>query len=1028
MRAGSSCAAPQTLSAEAASVLKHSLTLARRRDHAQVTPLHVAATLLSSRASSLMRACLKSQPPPHHQFAHHPLQCRALELCFNVALNRLPATPSPLLSAQPSLSNALVAALKRAQAHQRRGCIEQQHHHQQQPLIAIKVELEQLILSILDDPSVSRVMREAGFSSAAVKTNLEDSSINSVFQRYNTSGGIYSTPNSPPPETQHNNNHIGNTGAAFWQSRLLSCASEQNPFLFSPQRKPSTDFSSLDEDVKAVMEVLLRNKTRKNTVIVGDFLSVAENVVAEIMGRVERGDVPEELKSAHFIKFQFSAVALRFMKREEVEMNIVDLTRKVECFASSGGGRGGVIIYTGDLKWTVEIDSSDDEREDGYRPVDHLVAEMGKLLSWYNNNNNNNSNNGSNTVRVWLMAAANYQTYVKCQMKQPPLDVHWALQAVSVSSGGLGLSLNATSSVQDSRFNFVKNPSQDSDRKGEMFVGEEDREVLACCPECKSNYEEEASFKSMQHKSFSLHSINSDTENGSSHLPSWLKPHPIETLVKDDLVLLKRKYNKLCHSLHRGTSHNAYDPNTVITNRSYLGRDYSYPSSYSGWPKKNSIFSDPETISFANDYPAVRTNQTASSLPRFRRQQSCHIDFSFSNVSSRCQPVEPNLDALKGLDDKEVRITLALGNLTYNDDHALDDGGDDDDDDNNNANLVKFFQENIPWQSEKIPSILEAVLDRSESNDRDKIILLKGNDVVGKRRFAVGMAKFVFGSSELLFCTNMRKNVCGRESVERALRDHEKLVVLVEDAGYAGPDFVDFLGEGFGEVSGHAVFILTMDDEEENCYNKSKENDETVIRMELLIGREPEKFDDLLDHKRKADWDPPTIKSKSHKNNETVHVSSNDLDLNIKVDDDDDEEEEEEEEAKANKPSTLRFLEKIKNCYVFNRDSDREARARGMFLSKLKGSFEEVSGSRHSFSVEEKVLEEVLRGSGLYLNSLFEQWLKEVFETSLRRLDSGERERVRIRLCLEGKREGCPEEDGFMGTCLPKSILVSFTG
>ncbi|KAL6507836.1 hypothetical protein OROGR_024031 [Orobanche gracilis] len=1012
MRAGSACAAPQTLSAEAVSVLKHSLTLARRRGHAQVTPLHVAATLLSSRASSLRRACLKSQTPPHHQFSHHPLQCRALELCFNVALNRLPATPGPLLSSQPSLSNALVAALKRAQAHQRRGCIEQQHHQQQQPLIAIKVELEQLILSILDDPSVSRVMREAGFSSAAVKTNLEDSSINSVFQCYNTSGGIYSTPNSPPPETQHNNNHVGNTGAAFWQSRLLSCASEQNPFLFSPQKKPSTDFSSLDEDVKAVMEVL-RNKTRKNTVIVGEFLSVAENVVAEIMGRVERGDVPEELKSAHFIKFQLSTAALRFMKREEVEMNIRDLRRKVEYFASSCGGGGGVIIYAGDLKWTVEIDPSDDEREDGYRPVDHLVAEMGKLLSWYNNNNNNN-NIGSNTVRVWLMAAANFQTYVKCQMKQPPLDVHWALQAVSVSSGGLGLSLNATRSVQDSRFNFVKKPSQDSDRKAGMFVRDEEHEVLDCCPECKSNYEEEASFKSMHHKSFSLHSINSDTENGSSHLPFWLKPHPIETLVKDDLVQLRRKYNKLCRILHRGISHNAYDPNTVITNQSYLGRDYSYPSSYSCWPNKNSIFSDPETISFANDYPAVRsrTNQTASSLPRFRRQQSCHIDFSFSNGSSRCQPVELNLDALKGLDDKEVEITLALGNLMYNDD------GGDDDDDNNNADLVKLFQENIPWQSEIIPSILEAVLDRSESNDRDKFILIKGNDAVGKRRFAVGMAKFVFGSSELLFCTNMGKNACGRESVERALRNHEKLVVLVEDAGYAGPDFVDFLGEGFGGESGHAVFIMTMDDDEQNGYNNPKENAESVIRMKLLIGCEPEKFDDLPDHKRKADWDLPKIKSKSHKNNENEHGSSNALDLNIKVDD----------ETNANEPSTLRFLEKIKNCYVFNRDSDREARAKGMFLSKLKMSFEEVSGSRNSFSVEEKVLEEVLRGSGLYLNSLFEQWLKEVFETSLRRLDSGERERVRIRLCLEGKGEGCPEEDGFMGTCLPKSILVSFTG
>ncbi|KAL0426651.1 UNVERIFIED_CONTAM: protein SMAX1-LIKE 5 [Sesamum latifolium] len=219
MRAGA-CAA-QTLSPEAASVLKHSLSLARRRGHAQLTPLHVAATLLSSRPSLLKRACLKSQP--HHQ-PSHPLQSRALELCFNVALNRLPASPGPLLQAQPALSNALVAALKRAQAHQRRGSIEQ---NQQQPLIAIKVELEQLILSILDDPSVSRVMREAGFSSTSVKNNLEESnSVSSVFQCYNsTPGGIFSTPSSPPTEAHHQREFTINPNS-FWQ----------NPYLFHLRR------------------------------------------------------------------------------------------------------------------------------------------------------------------------------------------------------------------------------------------------------------------------------------------------------------------------------------------------------------------------------------------------------------------------------------------------------------------------------------------------------------------------------------------------------------------------------------------------------------------------------------------------------------------------------------------------------------------------------------------------------------------------------------------------------------------------
>uniref|UniRef100_A0A803QMX0 Clp R domain-containing protein n=1 Tax=Cannabis sativa TaxID=3483 RepID=A0A803QMX0_CANSA len=128
MRAGG-CSLQQGLTAEAAGVVKQAVALARRRGHAQVTPLHVAHTMLAASTGLLRQACLQSQAQCH------PLQCKALELCFNVALNRLPASNSSPM----------------AQAHQRRGSIE----NQQQPLLAVKIELEQLIISILDDPSSS---------------------------------------------------------------------------------------------------------------------------------------------------------------------------------------------------------------------------------------------------------------------------------------------------------------------------------------------------------------------------------------------------------------------------------------------------------------------------------------------------------------------------------------------------------------------------------------------------------------------------------------------------------------------------------------------------------------------------------------------------------------------------------------------------------------------------------------------------------------------------------------------------------
>uniref|UniRef100_A0A804PWK1 Clp R domain-containing protein n=1 Tax=Zea mays TaxID=4577 RepID=A0A804PWK1_MAIZE len=124
------CTVQQLLTAEAAAVVKQAVNLARRHRNEQVTPLHVASAMLAAPTGLLRAACLRSHS--------HPLQCKALERCFNVVLNRLPASAavasSPLLGGHDhhhhyypsSLSNALVAAFKRAQAHQRRGSVESQ--------------------------------------------------------------------------------------------------------------------------------------------------------------------------------------------------------------------------------------------------------------------------------------------------------------------------------------------------------------------------------------------------------------------------------------------------------------------------------------------------------------------------------------------------------------------------------------------------------------------------------------------------------------------------------------------------------------------------------------------------------------------------------------------------------------------------------------------------------------------------------------------------------------------------------------
>ncbi|KAL5717111.1 Protein SUPPRESSOR OF MAX2 1 [Ranunculus cassubicifolius] len=100
MRAGLSTI-QQTLTTEVANILNQSISEAGRRNHGQTTPLHVAATLLASPSGYLRQACIRSHPN-----SSHPLQCRALELCFSVALDRLPSAQSVSPSIEPPVSNA----------------------------------------------------------------------------------------------------------------------------------------------------------------------------------------------------------------------------------------------------------------------------------------------------------------------------------------------------------------------------------------------------------------------------------------------------------------------------------------------------------------------------------------------------------------------------------------------------------------------------------------------------------------------------------------------------------------------------------------------------------------------------------------------------------------------------------------------------------------------------------------------------------------------------------------------------------
>lgn len=532
------------------------------------------------------------------------------------------------------------------------------------------------------------------------------------------------------------------------------------------------------------------------------------------------------------------------------------------------------------------------------------------------------------------------------------------------------------------------------------------------------------------------------------------------------MVELQRKWNGLCHSLHQGKHGQNHMNSTLYSSQSLFGKNksYSYVSSYPWWPSQNSVFPESNSISFADS--ALKCTHSSNLVSRLRRQQSCTIEFNFTGDNQKHQSAEPSLGSLKDNDGQEVKITLALGNSFLSDSEKLVERKSERT--MQRADTCKVLQENVPWQSETIPSIAEALID-SKFSKQETWLLIQGNDSIGKRRLALAIAESIFGSADLLLHLNMRK----RDNAETpcpqilatAMKTHGKLVILVEDVDLADTQFMKFLADvyesgKFGESSkregstiGQVIFILTKGGST-SYENKNKQD--CVIKLNLQVNEtKPSLGTFSFDHKRKAEWDLLTKTKKTPRMEAKEDAScvagengnikkdlsrqssfNSTLDLNIRAD------EEDESDGKPGEYSPISsdltretttdpqnqhgFLEMIENRFIFDRSPARDREMIELFLSKIKSSFEEIYVKQNvdNFSVEERVLEEVLVGSASFPNSLFEKWLKDIFQTSLQTFKVGGKEGIEVRLCLEGKGEGFLE-DGFMGSCLPKKIYVS---
>ncbi|XP_050229993.1 protein SMAX1-LIKE 3 [Mercurialis annua] len=689
MRAGG-CTVQQALTTEAATVVKQAVTLARRRGHAQVTPLHVANTMLSSSTGLLRTACLQSHS--------HPLQCKALELCFNVALNRLPAsTSSPMLPTQqyPSISNALVAAFKRAQAHQRRGSVE----NQQQPLLTVKIEVEQLIISILDDPSVSRVMREAGFSSTQVKSNVEQAVSLEICSQ--------------------NNPVITNTKSK--ESNIRPSASPTTTSI-------TLDSSVSNEDVKSVIENLMNYRRKKSIVIVGECLSTIEGVVNGVMDKIVKGDVPEELREVKFIPFPLGHLC----SRVEVDQKLEDLKVIIRSYLSKG-----VVLNLGDLKWVIEY-RANNNNNNNLCPMEHMIMEIGRLASEIIENNG----------KFWLMGIATFQTFMKCKSGYPSLETIWGLHTLTIPAGSLSLSLIADSDVQSR--STSKKIDQNGSRCWIILEGEEHKE-LNCCVDCTSKFENEA------------RTLQSSASTTTSNLPAWLQQYKNETKgpncnndkgcvsIKD----LCKKWNSICCSIH----HKPYSYEKTITfasispssSTSGFSYDHQYPNlhqTHHDWPMvepKQSWRSDHQfwvgSESVSKISSCISTEPSLKMyIPEHHHQPNPTLPF-LSNPNSST----PNSTSSSDLMETDHQYFHKFKEMNAE----------------NLKILCNALENKVPWQKDVIPEIASTILQcrsgmvkrKGKCHDHHQAkeetwLFFQGVDIEAKEKIAKELGKIIFGSNQ----------------------------------------------------------------------------------------------------------------------------------------------------------------------------------------------------------------------------------------------------------------------------------------
>ncbi|XP_055829580.1 protein SMAX1-LIKE 6-like isoform X2 [Solanum dulcamara] len=775
--------ARQCLTREASMTLDDAVAMAGRRGHAQTTSLHYISSLLSIPSSCLREACSRTRNNAYSV----RVQFKALELCLGVSMDRLPSSPSSSRVGDPPVSNSLMAAIKRSQANQRRQP-ENFNFYQQQlqnqsassssvPLV--KVELRNLIISVLDDPVVSRVFGEAGFRSCDIKLAILRP-VNQLFR--------YSRFRGPPLFLCNLTNQTDRT------------------FNF-----PFLGFSGGDDDCRRIGEVFVNNRG-KNPLILGTCAQGAMNNFLEMVQSSRGGVLPVDVYGLNVICIETEII--RYVTGEYAEELVKLKFEEIGTMVMHNSLGPGLLVNYGDLKLLGTEDASID-------PCRYIVSKLTSLLQLYHG-------------KLWLIGwVERYEIYLKVLNRFPYIEKDWDLQLLTIiSSGPPKEETFPGSSLMESFVplgGFFSTPV--ADIKSPLSCS---YHTASRCHLCNEKCKQEVSALS---KSGLISSV-SVADHYQSSLPSWLQMTQLNTnggleamKAKDDKMVLsakvaglQRKWDNLCQRLH-------YDQ--PLPKTSNFQRSSEIPSVVGfqvvedrkqsvnnekieiGRKKMTStISSSNESSNFLSKFsetPSQVDDEHGFNSPTSLTSVTTDLGLCMASTSpSKEQEHLTSYSSINQAHDISCSVSASAEVPHFINRSPLSSSLQQQLDPKDFKMLYAALIEKVNWQEEAVNAISQTIArcrcknERNNCPSRGDIWLnFLGPDKIGKKKIAIALAEFLYGSTNNLICVDL--------SLQDEVGLFDLQVLNQYDVRFRGKHVVDYVADKLRNSPLCIVFLENVD-------------------------------------------------------------------------------------------------------------------------------------------------------------------------------------------------------------------------